>query len=57
MDKKIDQIDIDEATVRYYKSGKKVKKIQSTHFDIIQIEEALHVDIWSPSNDPYEKNQ
>ena len=33
MDKKIDQIDIDEATVKYYKSGKKVKKIQSTHFD------------------------
>ena len=57
MDKKIDQIDIDEATVRYYKSGKKVKKIQSTHFDIIQIEKALHVYIWSPSNDPYEKNQ
>ena len=52
---KIDQVEIDRATVDYYKSGKKVKKVKTIHFDVIQIEKALHIDIWSPQDDPNER--
>ena len=57
MANKIDQVEIDRATVAYYKSGKKVKRIKSLHFDIIEIQGALHIDVWGPKCDPYEREQ
>lgn len=51
----ISRHEVEEATQKFLENGGKIEKIGTTYFDAVEIQDASHTDVWSPSIDPYEK--